>query len=386
LEELASGELLRCLDDTDRQVTEILQVRKAAEQSIAAEVASAERALAVAEDERARRRSIVAAAARAADDSEMQAKARLDADEEYRSKLAVAQRAQAIADHSAAKAAAAEEDRFVKAEPYDADPVFAYLWQKGYGTPAYRSAPLTRTLDAAVARASGYERSRRNYSLLHEIPRRLAEHAERMRRKASESFSAARALETEAAAAADLPPKRHALAEAQRRLDEIDRAIDEHETALDSAVERRGQLAAGADEYSTRCTALLVQALERADLHELRKKAARTSTDEDDRLIAELERLEQDRSSRQQELIRLRRLHQSHRERTLGLEEARRRFKNARLDDVHVEFANGALIVGLLERFAAGSIGVDELWECVTRQQRGRLGSGAPFASNASTP
>lgn len=385
LKEIASGELLRCFDDTDRQVTEVLQVRKAAEKLLAGNLASAESALAAAEGERARQRSTVAAAAEAADCAATQAKARLDANEEYGSKLATAREAHAIADHAEAKAAAAEADRLVKTKPYDADPVFAYLWQKGYGTLAYRSSPLIRTLDGAVARASGYELLRRNYRLLHEIPRRLAEHARRMRLKANDSLSAARAFEAEAADAADVQSMQRAFAEAQRRLAEIDREIEEHEVAVDSAVESRGRFAAGEDEHSTRCTKLLVEAFERADMHELRKKAARTSIEDDDRLIAELERLEQEHSSRRQELIHFRRLHQMHRERTLGLEEVRRRFKRSCFDDVHSEFPNGPLIDTLLERFVTGSIGIDELWEGIARQQRGRPGSGAELGTDAFT-
>jgi hypothetical protein len=382
LEDIASGELLQRFDDTDRQVAEVLQVRKAAERSLAAKLATAERALATAEAERARQQSAVAEAARAADDAALQAKARLDANEEYGSKLAAAREAHAIAEHAETKAAAAEGDRLVKTKPYDADPVFGYLWQKGYGTPAYRSSSLTRMLDGAVARASGYELLRRNYWLLHETPRRLAEHARRMRLKANESLSAARSLESEAANAADLPSKQRTLAQAKERLAEIDRAIEECEAAVDSAVESRGLFAAGEDEHSKRCTRLLVEALERADMHELRKKAVRTTTEDDDRLLEELERLEQERSSLQDELIRLRRLHQTHRERTLGLEEVRHRFKRSRFDDVHSEFANGPLIETLLDQFVAGSMDSDELWEGIGRQHRGTPQPVAEFGTD----
>jgi hypothetical protein len=120
-------------------------------------------------------------------------------------------------------------------------------------------------------------------------------------------------------------------------------------------------------------------------MHELRKKAARTSGEEDDRLLTELERLEQERTRTQKEVIRLRRLHQAHRERTLMLEEVLRRFKQSRFDDVHAQFANGPLIDTLLDRFMAASIGIDELWEGIERQQCGRLGTVAERGTDALT-
>lgn len=374
MRELAAGELVRYLDDTDRRVGELLEVRKAAKEALEAEIASAERALEAARAERARQEPIVAAAAQAAEEAALQVKARLDANPDYGAKLAAAQRASAIAERAEAKAAVAEADRLAKAAPYDADPVFMYLWRRNYGTAAYRSPPLIRTLDAAVARASGYERLRRNYWLLHEIPRRLSDHARRMRRQASESLAAARELETEAAAAAQLPSKERALAEAERRLAELGEAVEKHRAALDSALDRRARFATGDDEHSTRCTELLVEALERAELQELRKKAARSSTEEDDRLVAELERLEQQRSSRQQESIRLRRLHQAHRERVLGLEEVRRRCERGRFADASSGPATGPPIETLLGQFVSGSIGVEDLWQGIVRRQ-GRLGA-----------
>jgi len=191
VEEIASGEPLRCLDDVDRQVAELLEVRRAAE-SLAAELASAERALGAAEAERGSNRS------------------------------SPRRRGQRIPRRCKRK-------------------------RRSRGT-------------KGTARSSPPRSERTQSPIMRRKKRPLAKRAESPRPS-------------------------------------------------------RGRFAASEDEHSKRCTELLVQALDRADMHELRKKAARTPTEEDDRLIAELERLEQGRARRQQELIRLRRLHQTHPER-----------------------------------------------------------------------
>ena len=79
------------------------------------------------------------------------------------------------------KAAQAENDLEQKRKPYEADPLFMYLWNRGFGTPRYRAAPVVRYLDRKVARLIGFDDARRNYAVLLDLPVRLREHAERLR-------------------------------------------------------------------------------------------------------------------------------------------------------------------------------------------------------------
>jgi hypothetical protein len=79
------------------------------------------------------------------------------------------------------KAAQAEADLAAKRVPYENDPIFMYLWRRGFGTPRYTSTGLVRTLDRMVARHVGYSDASRNYTMLTELPLRLREHADRLR-------------------------------------------------------------------------------------------------------------------------------------------------------------------------------------------------------------
>lgn len=85
------------------------------------------------------------------------------------------------------KAAQAERDLEAKRRPYEADPLFMYLWNRGFGTPRYQAIPLVRYFDRKVARHIGFDDARRNYAMLVELPVRLREHAERLRAELSRS-------------------------------------------------------------------------------------------------------------------------------------------------------------------------------------------------------
>lgn len=386
LAELERSDLVQSIDDTEQRVGEILAERRAALEALAAEIAAEEEQLAARERERAQQQSVVAAAAQAVDAAEADAQRRLDPDVTYRQALAAARSSDAVADQAEAKAEAAEADRREKGRPYEADPVFSYLWRRGYGSPRYRAWAPTRLLDGWVARSSGFERHRRDYSLLTEIPRRLEEHAKGMRASAERDVEVLRELESRAAAAAGVPDRRSALAAAEEALARIDAAIEEQEAVVDRLIERRTRFASGEDEYSTRATELLAKAYQRAGLDSLRRRAARTSGREDDRVIDELDDLDEEYERLQQELTHYRRLHEAQRSRMLGLEDVRRRFKRSQYDDMHSVFVNGALIAVLLDRFLGGSLGVGDMWDAIRQQQRYRRHDSDPFFGSGGFP
>ena len=79
------------------------------------------------------------------------------------------------------KAAQAEADREEKRRPYEADPIFMYLWRRRYGTRDYHASNLVRFFDRKVAQLIDFESARLNYTMLMELPDRLREHAERLK-------------------------------------------------------------------------------------------------------------------------------------------------------------------------------------------------------------
>ncbi|MDP3316786.1 MAG: hypothetical protein Q8M47_12080, partial [Devosia sp.] len=97
----------------------------------------------------------------------------------YAQKRHAAEELAAVAAESLRKTEQAETDKDQKGKPYRDDPLFMYLWERGFGTRNYRQTNLIQTLDAWVARLVDFPKARVNFAMLNEIPMRLREHAER---------------------------------------------------------------------------------------------------------------------------------------------------------------------------------------------------------------
>ena len=89
----------------------------------------------------------------AVDDLSEKTKARLAGDKAWVAARDKVETTEAMAAAAAEKAVQAEKDLAEKRKPYDADPIFTYLWQRGYGTSAYRAGFLARFFDAKLAQA-----------------------------------------------------------------------------------------------------------------------------------------------------------------------------------------------------------------------------------------
>jgi len=310
------------------------------------------------------------------------AQQRLAADAAYRAQLDKAHASDRVAGTAEDKAQASHTDRTDKGKPYEADPLFTYLWSRGYGTSRYRAGPLARMLDGWVARVDDFEPLRQNYWMLNELPARFDEHSKRMRALADEDVAAVRALETAAAAAAGVPERRRTLAAAAEALAALDKKIADQEAAVHGLVDKRAAFAAGQDDISRECTRLLSDTLRGEQMRTLRERASRTPTPEDDAAVDQLTVIRTEMPRLQDEASRYRSLHDEHSDRTEKLEEIRKRFKEQRFDAVSSEFVNGALIGALLGQLLSGTLGVPDIWDALTKQQRYRnLGSDPNFGS-----
>jgi len=381
MREIEGSELKAALDETGKRVKELLAKRVGALASVGEELAAAERLQGAVEQERAAQHSVVQQAEREVDAAESAAQQALGADAAYRAKLEQAAASDGVADSAEAKAAKAHEDRAEKGKPYEADPLFSYLWARSFGTPAYVHGGLARTLDGWVARVAGYEPLRRDYWLLVELPMRCDEHAQRMRALSDADLADLQGLEKAAAEKAGVPARQKELEAAQAKLAEIDAKLDEQEAAVAALVERRAAFAAGDDEISRECNALIRETLKREQMRSLRERANQTPSTDDDAAVDELTEIRANLPRIEEEAARSRTLHETNRERVAKLEEIRKRFKESRYDAVSSEFVNGALIAALLTQLLAGSVGIPDFWDALKKQQRYRQLADPRFGS-----
>jgi hypothetical protein len=381
LREIEAAEVSASLDATGNSVRDLLAQREVAKAANETEIARAEGRRKELEDERAAQHAVVAAAEQALDEARAAAQKALAADERYRAAMASAEASDRVADLAEDKAKAARKDREEKGKPYEADPLFSYLWLRGFGTPAYVGVGMARVLDRWVARVANFEPLRRDYWMLTELPARFDEHAKRMRMLSDDDLAAVHALEKAAAEAAQVPQREDALGDAAEALAAIDAKIEEHEAAIDALVEKRAAFAAGDDELSRRCNEIVRDSLRGETMRSLRERATSTTTPDDDAAVDQLTVVRADLPRVEEEAKRLRELHETNRDRAAKLEEIRKRFKESRYDAVSSEFVNGALIAMLLTQLLSGALGVGDLWDGLKKQQRYRQMADPRFGS-----
>lgn len=377
LDAIRQGDLVKRIDSTDHEVRKILDRRQSAMTTLNERVSDANKALLTLEERRNELHDEVDAAAQTLAECEARVQSTLEADAGYQAQLEQTRVADAIAVSAAEKAEVVIEDRRKKGEPYENDPLFIYLWNRGYGTSEYRANPLARLLDGWVARLCNYHDARPNYWMLQEIPKRLKEHADRKREDAEHELDALQALEQAAAKSGGALAAKEGLENAEQRQDEIDAQIAQAESKLHELQTEQSHFAVGDDPYIAECLRLFTDTLQLRDVADLTHLARSTMTTADDAIVDDLRRLRREENELQDELDRNRDLHREHLRRVQELEQVRQRFKRNRFDDLRSGFDKGDLIVSMMREVLGGAIRGNALWSVLQQYQRYRDVAGA---------
>jgi hypothetical protein len=378
LDEVISGKLSSELDVAGRRVRELLERRNRALTGLDENIGDA---LAEIEGLQISRKALelkVEQVTGALDRAEAKVQEQLSMDDTYMSQLDAAKEAERIAEHAEEKTSRAEESRQNKGKPYRDDPLFSYLWARQFGTSGYSANPLSRYLDKWVAGLCDYHAARPNYAMLLKIPKRLEEHARRVRATADDEFEKLKELEESAAEKDGVPALRDAVDRAQSEQDEADLELEAVENRLRDLEQSRTRYASGEDEYLQEAVDTLSSAFEREKLHTLYEYARATATAEDDLLVQELEAGAGRARSIRESLSEHKRVRERHLDRLQKLEDVRRRFKRQRFDNAHSEFSNAAMVAMILSQFLRGTATSDELWQTIQREQRYRRGQSNP--------
>ncbi|MBS1168316.1 MAG: hypothetical protein H6R00_4341 [Proteobacteria bacterium] len=349
LDAIARDEVVGELDTVERRARVVLDKRRDRLAELKAGREGASKKLEGLEDQRA-----AAVKVRDAAIDEVEAKtdaveARLATEDEWRRLTAGVEAAEATAAAAEEKRRQAEEDRAIKGKPYEADRLFMYLWQRGYGTSTYRAGPLARYFDGKVARLAGYDAARVNYFMLTEIPLRLAEHAERLKADLATAVAARQAHERAALEADGIRPLEVAVAEADRALAKIETDIARVRSDVDSIdKETATALDDNGDPAVRGVIDDLAGTLARADMVELVRQAEATPTPEDDRIVKSLRQIERDLVRVDAQVEELRRTSIDMANRRQELEHSRDMFRRSGYDRPNGSFSNGDVIGGVI--------------------------------------
>ena len=275
------------------------------------------------------------------------------------------------------KAAQAQADRETKGEPYQADRLFMYLWQRQYGSAGYRANPLARFLDGWVAGLVAWRESSRNYRLLVALPDKLERHAQALQAQAEAAAEEQQAMEQDALDAAGVPELVAEIQALETGIDTRSGQIAAEEQRHSQLLAERSELAEGRDRFTREALAALARGIAGEPAPRLRQAAGRTASPEDDAIALKIERLRQSRPALEAQLQRGRDDQQSKMAALQRLEELRRRFRERQYDagDSEIDEASdwSALLGGVLR----GALELGRAWEQIERNQSFRLPRGS---------
>jgi hypothetical protein len=369
---IAAGELLSSIDAMERQVAVALQARASARAELDAEIADVQSESARLENEREAQRQTLEKATETLDIAEAATQARLDADAEYRAQEQRTREAERVARHAGEKAIQSEQEKDQKGQSYRDDPLFMYLWQRGYGTPEYSAWPLMRWLDRKVARLIRFEDARANYARLQEIPLRLREHADQKKRDAEAAFALLRGLDEKAREEDGVVALEQARDKEQTALEAIDTRIQETDQHHQRLMERKAGFAAGTDEHYRKAVDYVASELRRDDIRELRRDALATPLPDDDLIVNRMVEREQQVQQLETSLSELKKALRQQHQKLQELEAVRTDFRRRRYDQPGSGFSDGTLIAAMLGSFLNGMLDRDGLWRVLQQQQRYR--------------
>jgi len=366
---LQSGEAGPDLDAAERRASELLEAQESHVAEAAARIATIEEEIEALEGERDAAGAAREAAVNAHADKIAEVEAGLANDVSYQALVKAVESTSAIAARAEQKLELALSDREEKGAPYEADPLFSYLWKRNYRTPDYRAGALTRFFDGWVARLCKYDRHVANYRRLTELPERLAEHAERVEAVEAEALARLEAAEGEALESAGIQHFLDDITNVTARIDELDKALEETERRHLDAVKAREAAREARTGPAIAARELLEVELNRASFPDLRVLAAETISLEDDRIVDRLVKLRTEELALEVSVQDIRALPQARRFELERLEGFRARYKSERLDSSAL-IVSGAVLSNVLDTLLSGSIRTDEAIRTLKRSVR----------------
>ena len=295
--------------------------------------------------------------------------AALKADTAYQALAMESETAAAVAARAHQKLEVARADLEEKGEPYKADRLFSYLWERKFRTPEYYAGALTRMLDGWVAGLVKYDQAWMNFQRLSQLPEWLEAHAADQDAKADEALKALEAAEEDALEKAGANALRKAADDLLADVQAADAAIEKAETGHGEIAARHSAALAENAGPAMEARRMLEDGLRKTSFQDLRTLAAQTIDLTDDRIVDALVKLRTEEMSLELESERLAGLPDRLRGDLANLEDLRRRFKAARYDSSYAVFSSAA-IDEALTGIVSGRTGSEKAFSQLSRSVR----------------
>lgn len=360
------------LGDVDRKAEEMVAAHQQAVDDIAAARDAAALELERLEAARRNAENDVETAMARHEGAAAATRKRLEKSDAYVAQASTLDALNAMAARAEQKLDIARDDRAKKGAAYEADPLFRYLRDRKFATKDYRAFPLYAVLDRWVSGLIKYRDHRLNYERLLEIPERISDHVERLKRDMTNARDALEQLERDALEKDGVGALRDAVGAARALVETLDRQISVAEAHHQSLSARHADAAAGKAGPFAEARALIADALGKVTVPDLKVLAAETASPEDDRLVEALVRTRREKMEFEEARRAAAGSLDALGHRLTELEDLRRRFKGARFDSPYSEFAGRDVLVLLIAEFLRGALSRDDLWRRIERGHRTR--------------
>jgi hypothetical protein len=279
-----------------------------------------------------------------------------------------------VAGRAEAKAAQAELDREVKRKPYDADPLFKYLWQRRYGSGDYKAGRLIKYADSRIANLIGYDQARGNYALLNAIPARLREHVVYVQQELQAEQTRLRTIEREALVSAGIEPLESRAATTKVALETAEKNLVERRETL-SALDREHDSAVnGAGSPYRQAIEVLATADAAQDLTTLFAEALQTASPKDEAVLGKIEETEKAIGRAEQESGAIRKEMTQLAYRRSRIEHERDEFHRKGYDNPYGTFGNEQVLSKVLGGILGGVLQATVLRDVLNRGYRAQVG------------
>ncbi len=318
-----------------------------------------------------------------------QVEKQLSDDAAWRNEHARVQAIAKIAQGSEDKAKQAEADRETKRRPYEADPLFMYLWKRGFGTASYTAGNFARAMDRWVARLTGYDAARPNYAMLNEIPLRLRENAAAREKELDTEHLALQGIERKALEAAGIKPLEQELAKAQATLGIATKGLNDAQAALSALDKERATLVDQGDRQAhDEAIGVLSQAIAREDVQTLYRDALATKTGDDDKLVQKIDETQRAITKADAEVGRIRDEAREVARRRGELEGVRDNFRRRQYDQPWggFELDKGQVVGDVIGGIIRGAIQGAVLWSIFEGGYRRHGFDGGPWGRGQGWP
>ena len=310
----------------------------------------------------------------------------LKSDSDYLRLLAESDEATSIAERAEHKLSIAREELDSKGAPYRNDPLFSYLWQRGFRTTDYKAMPLTRWLDGWVARICKYDQARANFARLNDLPAWLEDHADQQNEAADAALNALENKEADALDKSGAESIRFEADAIKSDIEDIDAQITQQETQHGVLADAHAEALARKSGPAHDAKELLHHGLSRMDMPTLRRLASETYTPDDDDLVSALVELKKEELSLEIEADDMRALPRQLKHSLAALETLRRQFKNGQLDSAYATF-QPSLIDAAITDVLDGDVSPDKVYRTLKRkvsrrEPRTNSGFGGPRRSS----